>query len=474
MTNMLSRAVQEAKGEEAHFVTICCGKCETMSDIDLDQIFSFVAGTEQPIGMTPPDGPTNRCRGFSGDCTHDAQFNCLRCEEFFCSPCWEVYHENKQHQRFTLEEYGQLQRCTSSSPGCFGHVEFFCRLCNAYFCSPCWEASHISKRHEKVAYNEQSERETVNAELAILLKELGASPQRMDAKVVALENNASEIKDALREAFELQCAEIDRKKQEDIQRVQNLRRVYDELMGLVAQGRPRARVDGIASILVRSLASTGDGTFTAKDNFPPSLASNELSFLPLAKQIAESKTISIQYRPIAGKQLTMIMRLVQHFDVTHLSLKRCGLKADDVATIARCLPAKINLLNLWGNQLGDSGILQLLPALQECTELNTLILSWNHMTDACCGEMANWIRSATALRYISFADNPIGEKGGSLLVEAIISNKTICHVGIDYQKTGDEVKKKLMKEVTSRTRPSFYVCNLQGVSVMVKPTPPRE
>jgi len=97
---------------------------------------------------------------------------------------------------------------------------------------------------------------------------------------------------------------------------------------------------------------------------------------------------------------------------------------------------RLRCLDVSGNALGDDGIIQLSEALLVNRSLHELHIEYCHFGPAGCRAMARALRSNDALRSLQMSRNDVGDNGFSQIADALRYNRAVtslaanqCHVG---------------------------------------------
>jgi len=109
--------------------------------------------------------------------------------------------------------------------------------------------------------------------------------------------------------------------------------------------------------------------------------------------------------------------------------------------LASCVAHWPNLqqLDLWGNSIGDQGIVTVVNSLTEhqCN-IRMLALSWNKITDIACGQgVSKALRKCHALRQLDLSQNFIGDVGIEHLSKAFEALKRLEILMLKCNRIGD-------------------------------------
>jgi len=144
-------------------------------------------------------------------------------------------------------------------------------------------------------------------------------------------------------------------------------------------------------------------------------------------------------------------------EIIQIDLARRGLGVNDVALIEQAILVNPNLsvLKLGYNDLGDVGAHSIANAL--CIETNgtlehralgVLDLSFNHISDEGCGELAiKAIAGNYYLRTLFLTGNNIGERGALSIAGALVHGCYLCRLHLTANKIGPEGTKALATAV---------------------------
>ena len=102
----------------------------------------------------------------------------------------------------------------------------------------------------------------------------------------------------------------------------------------------------------------------------------------------------------------------------------------------------LQVLNMWGNSIGDDGISAIARELGNC-RINLLDVVWCGITLTGARSLATALSSHPTISVLRLPYNPITVEGAQLIVEAAVHNTVCLRVDIDDEYKNDKVKEML-------------------------------
>jgi Ran GTPase-activating protein (RanGAP) involved in mRNA processing and transport len=118
--------------------------------------------------------------------------------------------------------------------------------------------------------------------------------------------------------------------------------------------------------------------------------------------------------------------------ITHLNLSSCGITAADAAHLAegvgKC--GSLTTLNLWVNNLGNSGTQTLVAALKVTSTLTSLDLKDCGITSVDVAHLSEGVGKSVSLATLILKDNRIGDSGAQALGVALAATSTLTSLNL--------------------------------------------
>ena len=122
-----------------------------------------------------------------------------------------------------------------------------------------------------------------------------------------------------------------------------------------------------------------------------------------------------------------------------LDLSNNNIGDDEVTELAPALAncRELERLNLAFNDIGDSGVVELASALVNCRDLKALVLTRNNITDEGVSLLVQALETLPSLKELYIGSNEISENGATELVRLLSFHPTLEIYGIGQYQTDD-------------------------------------
>ena len=151
----------------------------------------------------------------------------------------------------------------------------------------------------------------------------------------------------------------------------------------------------------------------------------------IARYPSQSK-INLSYQQITDQDLNIITRqAILNKKCRELCLYSNEITADGVSILASAIKTNTTLekLLLWDNPLGDEGLRYLTDALLDGTSaLKDLRIGWTNITDVGASHLAELLKVTSIFTDVWARENKIGDKGVSLLMDALAYHNTSLQI----------------------------------------------
>lgn len=138
--------------------------------------------------------------------------------------------------------------------------------------------------------------------------------------------------------------------------------------------------------------------------------------------------------------------LILNSTLTELTLNQCQLRSKGTKRIARVLSSQVLFkLNLWDNQIDDTGAIKLADALSLNHNLRELELAFNDIGPSGAERLAETLKANSNLRLLSLKSNRIGSQGATALFKSLRSNSTLERLVLTNNHIGREVYREVIE-----------------------------
>lgn len=111
-------------------------------------------------------------------------------------------------------------------------------------------------------------------------------------------------------------------------------------------------------------------------------------------------------------------------------------------------PTNLRLLDIGGCEVGDEGVVELSKALQGTHKLQSLVLTWNNLTNVSGTALAMALNRGVNLRCLDVRDNLIKDEGVRDLIESSKTSRSLKKLGVRFNPMSPEFLSSVKLEIT--------------------------